>query len=1130
MSKLKIFLVIPAILSLILITFGLALAACDNPADGTLKTFTVTFNINEGSGTVPGTISAQSGSSITLPNGGGLTKTGCTFGGWNTRADGTGTNYNAGASYTVTGSITLYARWDAISPLPSDPLAALVGQWHTKTGANIKAFEITSAGTFIMADTTYDVSVSGNTITLTFGGTTVGTFTYAVSNGEMVIINGTGVGESAAASSPVLHYYTITLINGQSVYNRISVRAGSSATLPSINYSAVGGDFFDSWNSNADGTGTRYTGGSSFTPPSNITLYAVWVFSELRFTLINNGAAYSVSANYKAITNVAIPATYNGLPVTAIDNGAFIECTGLTTITIPDSVTSIGRSAFIDCTSLTSIIIPDSVTSIDEMAFIRCTSLTTITIPASVGSIGYQVFAGCISLTNITIPTSVTSFGYGAFENCSSLTSITIPASVTSIDGDSVFRNCTSLTAITVDNSNPNYASEGGVLYNKAKTELIIAPEGIKGSYIIPEGVTFIGGFSGCTGLTAITIPASVTSLVSDAFYDCNSLTNIIINTDKVSAWGTRLPADNLTVTFNANIGADAFYDCTRLISVTIAETVTSIGSSAFRGCTGLTSITIPDSVTSISWGTIYGCTNLTSITLPCDAISNTITSDIKSHITDVTVSGNGAIPRNAFDNCTALERITLGAGITSVSAGDFDGCNALTSIQVDDGNSVYSSVNGVLFNKEKTTLILFPAGLSVSYSIPESVTNIGNGAFLKCTGLTAITIPAGVTSIGNDAFSGCNSLNNIIINTDFTTTYNANWGTRFPADNLTVTFNKDIGDYAFYNCARLTSVTIGDGVTSIGQAAFSGCSGITEITIGAGVNNFWTNTFSGCTNLKRVDVVPANSKYGSVDGILYNKAQSSMLLIPQKVSGAINIPSGVTSIGERAFSGCTGITSITIPASVTSIGAYAFQNCARLTSINFSSANSEYSSIDGVLFSKDKKLLIRYPAGNVRTDYTIPSGVETIESYAFEGCTNLTSVTIPNSPPFIKEETLTNIIIFINGVSTIRRYAFEGCTNLNTVIFTGSDIYDHSTYEDALMWFILGLSADVSNPIAELIDLIGFAVNVFTDGYARGFYDNAFPQGSSGSGGDALKTAYLIGGAGRYTRASGGSSWTKQQ
>ncbi len=257
-----------------------------------------------------------------------------------------------------------------------------------------------------------------------------------------------------------------------------------------------------------------------------------------------------------------------GESVTSIGESAFYECSGLTSATIPNSVTSIGNSAFSGCSGLTSVTIPEGVTSIGDYTFYNCSGLTSMTIPESVTSIGRSAFEGCRGLTSVTIPNSVTSIGVSAFYGCSGLTSVTIPESVTSI-GTSAFSGCSGLTSVT-----------------------------------IPNGVTDIGSrvFEGCSGLKSVTIPESVTYIGSYAFNRCSGLTSVTIPE---------------SVTY---IGSYAFYNCSGLTSVTIPESVTIIGACAFRNCSGLTSVTIPESVTSIESSAFRDCTSLTSVTsLPQD-------------------------------------------------------------------------------------------------------------------------------------------------------------------------------------------------------------------------------------------------------------------------------------------------------------------------------------------------------------------------------------------------------------------------------------------------------------------------------------------------------------------------------
>jgi hypothetical protein len=304
----------------------------------------------------------------------------------------------------------------------------------------------------------------------------------------------------------------------------------------------------------------------------------------------------------------------------------------------------------------------------------------------------------------------------------------------------------------------------------------------------------------------------------------------------------------------------------------------------------------------------------------------------------------------------------------------------------------------------------------------------------------------------------------------------------------LTLTGTGGIPNSAFITTFRQWSGTWAD------------CKEIKSLTIGENVYAVSQGAFNGLVKLEQINVVPENIIFSSIDGILYNKEQSSFVFVPPKISGSITIPSGITSIGERIFA-----------------------NRSNLIEINVDPANGVYSSVEGVLLSKDKKLLIQFPAGHLSATYTIPSGVETIGPYAFEGCTRLTSVTIPNSKNFPLVEYVTTSTLFIDGVSTINSYAFEGCTNLTRVIITGSAIYSHNNYSDRLTQDLLEFYV-----IPSLRGLIKLAFDAFLSSNDRGFYDNAFPQGSSGSCGNALKSAYLFFGAGTYSRSPGGSNWDR--
>jgi hypothetical protein len=444
-------------------------------------------------------------------------------------------------------------------------------------------------------------------------------------------------------------------------------------------------------------------------------------------------------------------------------------------VRIPDRINgrpvmSIGDEAFA-WAPLTSVTIPNSVTSIGDFAFYE-TPLTSVTIPNSVTSIGDGAFAWA-PLTSVTIPNSVTSIGEGAFAD-TSLTSVTIPNSVRYI-GDGAFVGCSSLTTITADVRSSSFSSADGVLFSKDMKTLVAYPGGKSPHYTIPDSVTSIGNFAFAeTSLTSVRIPNSVISIGDGAFYE------------------------------------------TPLTSVTIPDSVTSIGYSAFAGAS-LTSVTIPNSVTSIGEDTFHG-TSLTSVTIPNSVTSIGDRAFYETPLTSVTIPDSVTfIGEWAFAE-TPLTRVTIPNSVTSIGEGAFVDCSRLTTITVGVQNASFSSVDDILFSKDMKTLVVYPGRKSPNYSIPNSVTSIGDYAFYG-TGLTSITIPDSVTSIGDYAFYGT-SLTSVTIPDSVTSigAYAFSW---MPLTNITIPNSvTSIGNFAFADTS-LTSVTIPNSVTSIGEDAF---------------------------------------------------------------------------------------------------------------------------------------------------------------------------------------------------------------------------------------------------------------------------------------------------------------------
>ena len=289
-----------------------------------------------------------------------------------------------------------------------------------------------------------------------------------------------------------------------------------------------------------------------------------------------------------------------------------------------------------------------------------------------------------------------------------------------------------------------------------------------------------------------------------------------------------------------------------------------------------------------------------------------------------------------AFRDCTGLTSITIPNSVTSIESAAFYGCTGLKSVNVDANNPAYASVDGVLFNKNGSVLGVYPAGKTGFYTIPNSVTSIGDHAFSYCTGLTSVKIPNSVTSIENGAFSVCTGLTSVTIPNSVTSIGDSAFSGCTGLTSMTIPNSvTSIGGHAFFRCKGLTSVTIGNSVTSIGDWAFY-CTGLTSVTIPNSVTSIGIAAFSFCTGLKSVNVDANNPAYASVDGVLFNKNGSVLGVYPAGKTGFYTIPNSVTSIGNYAFSYCTGLTSVTIPNSVTSIENGAFKGCSWLQGVYF--------------------------------------------------------------------------------------------------------------------------------------------------------------------------------------------------
>ncbi len=845
--------------------------------------------------------------------------------------------------------------------------------------------------------------------------------------------------------------------------------------------------------------------GSAFQSNESITS-----FDELQYftglTSIGIGA-FSGCAN---LSSVVIPNT-----VTSIGEGAFEGCTSLVSIEIPNLVTSIGDYAFAGCDNLNSIVLPETLISIGSYAFMTSgpdvsSELTSITIPNMVTSIGDEAFAG-LGLTSITIPSSVTSIGINPFAGCTSLETITVET------GNQVYDSRDNCNAIIETATNTLISGCQSTIIPNTVTSIGVEAFAWSGltSIIIPNTVTSIGegAFEGCTslvsieipntvtsigdyafaesGLTSITIPNSVTSIGEGTFQDCTSLVSIEIPNSVTS------------------IGDYAFAE-SGLTSITIPSSVTSIGNYAFAW-SGLTTITVlaatPPTIGGQAFqdvdksipvyvrsGSIDLFTNAEGWNEFTNFIALTNIEFADANVKAICVAnwdtdGNGEL---SFEEAAAVtdlgavfqynedimsfDELQYFTGITSVvfenggfAEGCFMGCPNLTSLTLPCS---VTAIGDYAFY-ECTSL--------TSINIPNSVTAIGESAF-EFAGLTAVNIPNSVTSIGISAFNGCESLVSATIPDALTT----------------------IEENVFGGCSSLTSINIPGSVTSIGYGAFSWCIGLASMTVNAttppvlggtsvfdevdksipvyvpgGTTNAYraaegwdeffnyieTSIFFADANVKQIcvanwdtdgdgelsfeeaaavtdlsNVFQDNTEITSFDELQYFTGLTSIgeeAFVGCTSLVSIEIPNSVTGIGNFSFTDCSSLNTIVIPASVTTIGIiYPFAGCNSLESITVEEGNMVYDSRDNcnAIIETATNTLISGCQNTI-----IPNTVTNIGMGAFAGCSNLTSIIIPNS------------------VTSIGDFAFAGCTGLtsmiifNTNVEMGNDVFDDITIPETL-------------------------------------------------------------------------------
>jgi hypothetical protein len=759
--------------------------------------------------------------------------------------------------------------------------AVIIPNWVTSIGTNAFAgcgslnsitipISVINIGSFAFADCTNLISVFVN-------GDAPGADTTVFSNDINAFVYyqpGTAGWSATYAGIPtVLVPYLYTTAYGVFVIITGYTGSGGAVSIPgTIGGLPVVAIFPNAFASCASLTGLTipdsvvYIGNNAFYSCTNLTSVT-----------IGNGVTNIGQSAFQYCTSLTNITFGNG--VTTIGNSAFQNCSNLASVTMPADINvnnGFGSSAFASCLNLKAAYFQGNAPNNNGSAFssdsgavvyylpgttgwgstfggaptalynppvpfnyttnngaISITAYTgsggTVTIPSTiyvtgatnflpVTSIGPNAFAGSTGLSSVSIPVGVTTIGNFAFQNCSSLSSVSIPGWVTNF-GDYAFAYCTNLTSVFFG-SNAPVISPGQFL----NIDMFFLNDSNAAAYYLP-GTT--GWSSTFVGIPKVLLP-----------YTCTVANgSITIRAYAGSGGALTIPAaiGGLPVT---SIGSEAFYDCESLTGVTIPDSVTNIGHGAFAFCGNLSSVILPDNLVSVGICAFLNCTNLASVAMGTNTASVGISEfDSCASLTSLTIPGSVLkIGSSALQNCGGLTNVTIGKGVASIGNRAFDACSNLTVIAADPQNINLGSVDGVLVNKGLNLLVQYPGGKTGIYTIPNCVSNIGNGVFHGSIQLTGITIPSGVQGIGDWAFGSCSGLTRLII-----------------PNNV-----GNIGSYSFESCSNLVKVTIADSVTSIGYHVFDNCPSLTDVTIGSGLTSSslprnWSGIFSDCPNLTSI-------------------------------------------------------------------------------------------------------------------------------------------------------------------------------------------------------------------------------------------------------------------------------------
>ncbi len=682
------------------------------------------------------------------------------------------------------------------------------------------------------------------------------------------------------------------------------------------------------WKINSKGTLTISGSGKMYDYANDTAYFPPWYKAKKKIKKIVIKDGVENIGDYAFLSCTKVEKVILPDEITSIGKNAFERCENLKEITLPKSLKTISKYMFVYCNNLTDIVIPNGVTKIEDDAFYGCSSLKNLNIPASVAEISYTTFyrttgiesvnvdsnnpyfssqdgilfdkdkteilgyPGAKKDTAYTVPSTVKTIGKNAFAYCDNLKELTVPEGVTRIKRGA-FRS-THLKSLSI----PQSAKQlDNAAFEHLKVKEITLPSGIKkipkglfrysdiNVVNIPDGVTTIesNAFFECYYLKKITIPSSVKKIGKDAFYNCRKLEETHIS--DLAAWceidfpsygsnpieysdafylNGQLVTDLVIPEGVTKIGTFAFYK-SKFKSLKLPSTLKTIGDNVFDSSWDIEKVEIPNGVTKIGSNAFCSCDSLKELTIPStvETIGNHAFEDCA--VVSVKIpNGVKEIGEKAFSFCTNLKSITIPKSVTKIGYGALEGTSSLEKIKVNSKNPNYKSVKNVLFNKKMTELIRYCAAKTgTSYTLPESVTKIAYGAFEYSKNLETFKGSKNLKSIGEEAFFDCENLKKV----------------------TNIDSVKTLGKSAFLRCYDLESIKLSNNITVIPESAFGLCSSLKEITLPNKLTKIETYAFFSCRSLKK-----------------------------------IKFPITLTSIGEDAFASCKKLKTYEIPASVTTL------------------------------------------------------------------------------------------------------------------------------------------------------------------------------------------------------------------